>query len=247
MKKYLIMILLVSFLTSFMGCGGVSKKSQHVQTDYTEVVDQKIREIEKEISNLNATTQNLGNRIEDLSQKTTGLDTNYSKIQNALNGLSSKVELKDNAFETILSEAQKNISDLQKKLAEIEKGKTDLQSQLQSLETQKSHLVSSKIEQQAETKKEETKGMVEQGHEMAKEVTGGKKSEEDKKIETIASDHEKEALQKLLDEALILYRDGRYNEAVGKWEEVLVIEPENLEAKFNIEIAKEKIKSLSEK
>ena len=89
--------------------------------------------------------------------------------------------------------------------------------------------------------------MVEQGHEMIKEVTGEKKSEEDKEIEAIAANQEKEALQKLLDEALILYREGSYEDAIGKWEEVLVIDPGNLEAKFNIEIAREKIKSISEK
>lgn len=68
-----------------------------------------------------------------------------------------------------------------------------------------------------------------------------------KKIEAIAANHEKEATQKLLDDALTLYREGNYKEAIDKWEKVLVIDPENLEAKFNIEIAKEKIKSLSEK
>lgn len=48
----------------------------------------------------------------------------------------------------------------------------------------------------------------------------------------------------LLDDALMLYREGEYGEAVNKWGEVLIVDPENLEAKFNIEIAKEKIKSL---
>lgn len=44
----------------------------------------------------------------------------------------------------------------------------------------------------------------------------------------------------------MLYREGNYKGAIGKWEEVLIIDPENLEAKFNIEIANEKIKSISE-
>ena len=89
--------------------------------------------------------------------------------------------------------------------------------------------------------------MIEEGREMIKEAKGEKKSEEEKKAEEAATKQGKEALQKLLDEALSLYRDGNYKEAIGKWEAVLVIDPTNLEAKFNIEIAKEKIKPPSRK
>ena len=84
--------------------------------------------------------------------------------------------------------------------------------------------------------------MIEEGHEMIKEAKGETKSEEEKKAEESATEQGKEALQKLLDEAVTLYRDGNYKEAIGKWEAVLVIDPANLEAKFNIEIAKEKMK-----
>ena len=51
----------------------------------------------------------------------------------------------------------------------------------------------------------------------------------------------------MLDEAQELYRNENYKEAIGKWQEALDIDPESLEAKLNMEIAKEKIKSLSEK
>ena len=89
--------------------------------------------------------------------------------------------------------------------------------------------------------------MIEEGREMIKEAKGEKKSEEEKKAEEAATEQGKEALQKLLDEALTLYKDGNYKDAIGKWEAVLVIDPANLEAKFNIEIAKEKIKPSPEK
>ncbi|MDN3514670.1 MAG: hypothetical protein NG747_09750 [Candidatus Brocadia sp.] len=248
MRKHVIFTILVfGFSSLFAGCVGLSKKTSRAQEEHLALIDQKIQELEQGISNLNSSAQNLGKRIEELSQSAVDTDANYSKIRNTLDGLSSQVELKDSAFETILAEAQKNISDLERKLAEIEKAKTDLQNQLLSLQTQRPRLAGSKIEQHVETMKEEAKEMVEQGHEMIKEVTGEKKSEEDKEIEAIAANQEKEALQKLLDEALILYREGSYEDAIGKWEEVLVIDPGNLEAKFNIEIAREKIKSISGK
>ena len=246
-KCALLTFIALGLSSLFVGCAGLSTKSSRAQEEHLALIDQKIQEFEQRLSNLNTSAQNLGSRVEELSQKAVDTDTNYSKLQSTLDGLSSKVELKDSAHETILAEAQKNISDLEKKLTEIEKAKTDLQNQLLNLQTQRSRLIGSKIDQQAEAMKEEAKEMIGQGREMIKEATGEKKSEEDKKIEAITAIHEKEALQKLLDEALTLYRYGHYKEAIGKWEEVLVIDPENLEAKFNIEIAKEKIKSLSEK
>jgi tetratricopeptide (TPR) repeat protein len=80
--------------------------------------------------------------------------------------------------------------------------------------------------------------------EVAKDVPIDKKPEGSKLAEALTTGQEKEVLQKLLDEALVFYRDGKYQEAIAKWEEVLVMYPDNLEAKFNIEIAKEKVKSL---
>lgn len=53
-------------------------------------------------------------------------------------------------------------------------------------------------------------------------------------------------MQGLLDKAQAIYKDGNYSDAINKWGKVLNIDPENLEAKLNIEIAKEKIKSASE-
>ena len=46
----------------------------------------------------------------------------------------------------------------------------------------------------------------------------------------------------LLDEAIKLYRHGKFEDAISKWEEVLARDPDKLDAKFNIEIAKDRIK-----
>jgi tetratricopeptide (TPR) repeat protein len=46
----------------------------------------------------------------------------------------------------------------------------------------------------------------------------------------------------LLDEAIKLYQQGQFKDAVSKWEEVLARDPGQLQAKFNIEIAKDRIK-----
>ncbi|MBI2557374.1 MAG: hypothetical protein HYW13_08225, partial [Planctomycetes bacterium] len=151
-----------------------------------------------------------------------------------------QVATKDSSIKATVSETQKNISDLIQKLREIEQAKTELQNQIIALQTQRSRITDSEIGQHSEAMKEEAR-------EMIKETKGEKNSEEEKKEEETATEQGKEALQKLLDEALSLYRDGNYKDAIGKWEEALVIDPANLEAKFNIEIAKEKIKPPPEK
>jgi tetratricopeptide (TPR) repeat protein len=64
-------------------------------------------------------------------------------------------------------------------------------------------------------------------------------------MKELSDAQKKERLQTLLDDALEQYREGNYQEAIARWEKVLELEPDNLEAKFNIEITKEKMKSLS--
>jgi hypothetical protein len=46
----------------------------------------------------------------------------------------------------------------------------------------------------------------------------------------------------LLDKAIHLYREENLVEASAKWEEVLALDPSKLEAKFNIEIAQDRLK-----
>lgn len=49
-------------------------------------------------------------------------------------------------------------------------------------------------------------------------------------------------IEDLLDKAIKLYQQGRFEEAILKWEEILARDPSQLQAKFNIEVAKDKIK-----
>ncbi len=65
------------------------------------------------------------------------------------------------------------------------------------------------------------------------------------KLETLCSKStgaEARLTEGLLDEAIKLYRQGEFEEAISKWEEALARDSGKLEAKFNIEIAKDRIK-----
>ncbi len=49
-------------------------------------------------------------------------------------------------------------------------------------------------------------------------------------------------VEKLFNRAKTLYRQGKYEEAIAKWERALVLDPTKIDAMFNIEVAKDRIK-----
>jgi tetratricopeptide (TPR) repeat protein len=50
------------------------------------------------------------------------------------------------------------------------------------------------------------------------------------------------SIDDLLDVAIQLYREEEFEAAIEKWKEVLALDPSKIEAKFNIEIAQDRIK-----
>jgi outer membrane murein-binding lipoprotein Lpp len=64
------------------------------------------------------------------------------------------------------------------------------------------------------------------------------------RLETVSKITERKLfLQKeLLNNAVELYKQQKFKEAILKWEEVLATDPENPEAKFNIEVTNDRIK-----
>jgi len=250
-KHLRLVFTVVGLFPLLLGCAEFSKKAQEGQREQLDLMDRKVVELERALANLNTTSQSIGKRVEELSQKTAYIDMGYSRLNVAVDDLGSKVaavEVVDSSVGTVISDTQASLNELSKRLSEIEKTKSDLQNQILVLQAQRPRTPgSSAIEQHSETMKEDAKEIIGKGREMIKETKSEKNPENDKKIEALAAKQRKEALQNLLDGALLLYRKGNYKEAINKWEESLIIDPENLEAKFNIEIAKEKIKSLSDR
>lgn len=242
--------LIIVGLSSLMGCAGFSKKTIEVQknhTEHLELIDKKIQEHEQAFSDLNSSDQNLEKRIEELLQKMAHTETNYSQIHSMLNILNSKAETENISIKNTLSEVQKNISDFEKILSVIHDEKNDLQNQIVTLQSQISRITAEIEEHGKDVGKDNKKVTIEQEGKENKEQTDGKKSKGNTMTGPSVTKQEKEVLQNLLDKALALYRDENYEESLNKWEEALAIDPENLEAKLNIEIAKEKMKSLSRK
>lgn len=247
MKKFIFFTFVAFSMSSIsVGCVGLGKRSDKAQDDQLVLVYQKIMELDKALSSLNLSAENLEKRVEELAKHSDAIDTNHSNLNATLDALSSKiakVETRDSSLETTLSETQKNINDLSRKLSEMERSNDDLQNKTIASQPMQPQVVSPEPEVplQQEVKKNEAQEITEERPETIKET------KEETKTGEVPNGQEKELLQKLLDEALISYREGNYSDAIAKWEEVIAIDPESIEAKFNIEIAKEKLKSASEK
>jgi tetratricopeptide (TPR) repeat protein len=250
MMKYIVLGLAVVSMTAFAGCGGLQNKTSRNKEPEQRLalIDQKIQEMQQSLSQLSLTDQNIERRVDELSQKTHGLDENYLHLKATTDSLNSKLETKDNSARNSVVDVQRNIDDLEKKLSrieEIEKVKTDLQNQIIVLLSQRQRLARYKLDQQGKGVKEAPVEEGSQGTEGTKEPVV--ETHEEKKSETLTTEQQNARLQFLLDDALAVYRTGDYEKAIRKWEEALKIDPENLEAKFNIDIAKERLKSNPEK
>ncbi|WKZ20434.1 MAG: hypothetical protein QY310_07660 [Candidatus Jettenia sp. CY-1] len=234
-------------LSSFMGCAGFSKKTIEIQKNHAErleSIDKKIQEHEQVFSSLNSFDENLEKRIEKVLQKVAHAEANYLQIHSMLKALDSKVETENTSMKNAISEAQKNISNFEKILSIIQEEKNDLQNQIVTLQSQISH-ITTEIEEHNKQSVSLFPSPTEQGSASNEKQTDEEKPKGDKITGSLVTKQEKEVLQDLLDKALALYRNENYEESLNTWEKALAIDPENLEAKLNIEIVKEKIKSLS--
>jgi septal ring factor EnvC (AmiA/AmiB activator) len=247
--KYIFLIFMTLCLSSLcIGCAGFPKsfkKSSKAKEERFASIDQKIQELELRLLNLNAVDQNLAKAIEELSQNTTIISANYTKLYETVNDFDSKLEKKERSIKNSLTETKKNIDTLENKLNklnEIQKIKTDLQNQIIVLLAQKPDISNLEIGKVRESIEEKAEYLIPQKTDLVKDFLEEKKLEgqQDKILE-------KQKLQHMMDEALALYRDERYNESLRKWNEILAVDGGNLEAKFNIGIIEERMKSLSKK
>ncbi|MCF6158312.1 MAG: hypothetical protein E3K32_07025 [wastewater metagenome] len=243
--KYFFLIFILFGCSSFsIGCAGFSKKlfenTSKAEEERLVLIEQKIQELEQALSILNTSEQNLAKRFEEISQKTATISTDQVNLYDTVNTLNSKFERKDITIESNLVKTQKNIDDLENKLnklQEIEKIKTDLQNQIIVLLAQKSSITDTEVRKVRNELGEEVVDILSHKNEMSKNTS------EEKRMEEPNRNLEKEELQHMMDEALSLYREGKYKESSLKWKEVLTIDPGNLEAKFNLDILEEKMKS----
>ncbi|MDR4504619.1 MAG: tetratricopeptide repeat protein [Candidatus Scalindua sp.] len=157
----------------------------------------------------------------------------YVQLKNKLTGIEDLQEshLNENSrLQDELSETRNQIQEIRQQLTSVETDKDSIKAQLVELEIAYEKLLT-KEPQSIDTTVKLEKEVKEVGEENRESLI--KKTQ--KKLEA-------SLVEDLLNMAISLYRQGKYEDAIARWEEVLTLNPEIHEAKFNIEIAQDKIK-----
>ncbi len=179
------------------------------------------------INILEEEVESLSNNIGSLTTENYELKKDLVKLETAKNQLNKEyTQLKDKqiaieAAQTSQNEVRKN---LEEELAETKDLLEKVKQQLAIVENDKNNLKTKleKLGAPREKAAEEEKGNVGENRENLAQETS--------------------PVEDLLDKAIQLYREENFEEAIAKWEEVIALDPSKLEAKFNIEIAQDRIK-----
>ena len=185
------------------------------------------------INILEEEVESLSNNIGSLTTENYELKKNVVKLETAKNQLNNKyTQIKDKqiAIEAAQTSQNKIRKNLEGELAETKNLLEKVKQQLAIVENDKNNLKTKleKLGAPREKAAEEEKGNVGENRENLAQET--QEAQETSPVED------------LLDKAIQLYREENFEEAIAKWEEVIALDPSKLEAKFNIEIAQDRIK-----
>jgi chromosome segregation ATPase len=196
----------------------------------------------------------------------TALEEKVATLSYSLGSLTTEnYELKKNfrELETIKSQLNKEYTQIKDTQAALEKtqasnktARTRLKGELAktkvSLEKIKKQLVKMELEQNRLKAKLETLEATRKTATQSEEVTDKATNIEAEQsytrqsrknlIKETQENRKTTLVEGLLNKAIRLYREEHFEEAISKWEEVLALDPSKLEAKFNIEIAQDRIK-----
>ncbi len=196
---------------------------------------QRINILEEEV-------ESLTNSIGSLTSKNNELNENLVKLEIAKDQLNKEyTQIKDEqiAIEAAQASQNKVRKNLEGELAETKNLLEKVKQQLTLIENDRNNL-KVKLE-----KLEASRGETAETEAVAAKATAAdeEKGNVDEDRENLTKEEQKTSpVEDLLDKAIQLYREEDFEGAIAKWEEVLALDPSKLEAKFNIEIAQDRIK-----
>jgi chromosome segregation ATPase len=155
-------------------------------------------------------------RIVTLEKKLDTLSKSVEGLEPEINVLREKLDKQESGIESTLSSQRNARSHLEKGLSETENLLKEIKENLALAEEDKSKMNDQIEELRTQLNRLET----------LSKLTGSKTS----------------LTRDLLDKAIKLYQQGKFEDAISKWEEVVAHNPDKLDAKFFIEIAKDRIK-----
>ncbi len=233
---YVVFIVSVGLLNS--GCYQIKKPSFFKRKSNDK--DDRINALEEKLANLtyslgNLTTENYElkknfNQLEEIKSK---LNKEYTQIKNKQDSI-EKTQTEDeserNRLKSELAETKNSLSEIKQHLTKIELEKSKLKVKLDEIESR-----------DVQTIQTQTQTVADEVIEVEAENSDSGQSNENIIKET-QEKRKASLVEGLLNKAIKLYREGSFEEAIAKWEEVLALDPGKLEAKFNIEIARDRIK-----
>ncbi len=155
-------------------------------------------------------------RIVTLEKKLDALSKNVEGLEPEINVLREKLDKQESGIASTLSSQRNARSHLEEELSETENLLKEIKENLALADEDKS-----KTDAQVEELRTQLNRL-----ETLSKLAGSKTS----------------LTRDLLDKAIISYRQGNFEDAISKWEEVVARNPDKLDAKFFIEIAKDRIK-----
>lgn len=191
-------------------------------------LEEKVDALSNRITSLAAINYDLKKKLNELQQEKGWLTKEYIQLKNKQSAIETTQKLQNteqNSLQEELLRTKNSLQEIKTKLTLVETDKNKIKTQLEKLE----YLYS-----QSDKDTTSPATVVEKVNDMGKSRKSLIKETQKKRKTSLVED--------LLDKAIQLYRQGKFEEAIAKWKEVLALDPNKLEAKFNIEIARDRIK-----
>jgi hypothetical protein len=192
-----------------------------------DLLEEKVATLSYSLGSLTTENYELKKNVSEQEAVKSQLTKEYTHIKNkqaALEKAQASDSLARNRLKGELAKTKVTLEKIKQYLVEMESEKNNLKAKLEILEaTREAEEVVDKtanIKADKINTDQNRKGLI-------------KETQEKRKSSLV---------EELLDNAIRLYREEHFEDAIAKWEEVLVLDPGKLEAKFNIEIAQDRIK-----
>lgn len=240
-SKYLfIFTTLIIFIGLFnSGCFWLNKgslwkgqsKSSGSKEERMNVLEENVATLSYSLGSLTTENYELKKNFSELDVIKSTLNKEYTQIKNKQASLEKRQAVSNTAHNRLKRELAKTkvaLEKIKQHLAKMESEKNNLKAKLEILEATRETAA-------------QTEGVVDKTVNINTEKNNTNQSRRDLIKET-QEKRKSSLVEELLDKAIHLYREESFEDAIEKWEEVLVLDPSKLEAKFNIEIAHDRIK-----
>jgi len=229
-KYWYILTTVIIFLGLFnSGCLQLEKFSLgQSKTERINILEEEVESLSNNIGSLTTENYELKNnliKLETVKNQLNKENTQIKDKQIAIEAAQTSQNKVRNKLEGELAETKNLLEKVKQQLTLIENDRNNLKAKLEKLEASRGETAETEAVAAKTTVAEEEEGSVEENMENLTKET-----------------QETSPVEDLLDKAIQLYREENFGEAIAKWEEVLALDPSKLEAKFNIEIAQDRIK-----